>query len=78
MNRSVSVLSLISEGALRKEPCKSCRPKEPDTKCSFNADFTHCPWTGNMLPWARRLVGSWMTIEGEPDGHPAWVGDGDA
>ena len=62
MRETKSFIQLVRDVGLQKEPCASCRPTDPSTKCSYNEAFTNCPWTGRLLPWARDYEGMWVTI----------------
>lgn len=58
-----SAVQYIRDNGLKKEPCASCNERDEETRCYFNDRFTNCPWTGRALEWARKLEGTYITVE---------------
>ena len=62
-NESKPIIQYIRDNGLKEEPCASCDVFNEETRCHFNAYFTNCPWTGFALMWARKLEGTYVTVE---------------
>ena len=63
MHMNKPILQYIRESCLKDEPCASCDVSDENTRCYYNAYFTNCSWTGKALPWARKLEGTYITVD---------------
>ena len=63
MHTSKPIVQYMRDLGLKEKPCASCNVSDDNTRCYYNAYFTNCPWTGKALQWARKLEGTWVTVD---------------
>ena len=69
MHTSKTMVQYIRDLGLKEKPCESCDIFDGNTRCYYNAQFTNCPWTGKALQWARKLEGTFITVDIDTASH---------